>query len=73
MSSQGEWLADLADACDALGLGIRSVGPNAIVVYQGSDVTITVESHFLSGRMLRSLLKPRPDPMMVETDTRPAA
>ena len=63
-----EWLVDIADAAADLGLGIRQIEPGKIVVYQGADVTITVESVFLSGRMLRSTLRPRPDPMHKETE-----
>ena len=55
-------MVDIADAAADLGLGIRKLEPNRIEVYQGNDVTITVESHFLSGKMLRSLLRPRRDP-----------
>lgn len=62
MSKQSEWLADLADAADDLGAGIRVITPKSIELFWGNDVTITVETHFLSGRMLRSILKPRPDP-----------
>lgn len=64
-----EWLVDIADAAADLGLGIRSIEPGKIVVYQGNDATITIESVFLSGRMLRSVLRPRPDPALVETTT----
>lgn len=64
-----EWLVDIADAAMDLGMGITTIEPNRVVLYSGSDTTITIETHFLSGRMLRSILKPRPDPAQVETVT----
>jgi len=67
MSAQSEWLADLADAADDLGMGIRAISATSIELYQGADVSIIVDSHALSGRLLRSVLKPRPDPAQVET------
>ncbi len=66
MTTQAEWLSDLADTAADLGLRIRAVNETSVVLIQGNDVTITVESHFLSGRMLRSVLRPRADPAAAE-------
>lgn len=59
---QSEHLADLADTAADLGAGIRTLTETSITLYFGADTVVTVESHFLSGRMLRSVLRPRVDP-----------
>ena len=57
-----EWLVDIADAAADLGLSIRSLSETKVELYGSADATVTIESHFLSGRLLRSVLRPRPDP-----------
>lgn len=63
---QAEFLADLADAAEDLGAHIRAIGPKSIELYWGNDVSVTIESVLLSGALLRSVLRPRPDPAQVE-------
>lgn len=57
-----EWFTDLFDAAADLGLSIRKIEPTRIELYGDANSSITIESHFLSGRMLRSVLRPRADP-----------
>jgi hypothetical protein len=55
--SPAEWLADLGLAAEELGYGITELRPSRVeLVAKQSDVTITVESVFLSGDWLRKHL-----------------
>ncbi len=66
-----EWLVDLADAAADLGLSIRRIEPSSIELYGDGETSITITSHFLSGRMLRSILRPRPDPAAAPENSSP--
>lgn len=60
---QAEWMAEIGKAADELGLGILELEPGRIrfrPARRKADVTVTVESVFLSGDLLRSLVRPTP-------------
>jgi hypothetical protein len=52
-----EWMADIGAAAEELGYGITGLRPGDIeLVAQQDDVTIRIESVFLSGDLLRARL-----------------
>ncbi|MEO7381020.1 MAG: hypothetical protein ABIV25_04685 [Paracoccaceae bacterium] len=66
MSAQGEFLADLVDAADDLGLMVAAVSPSSIELEWGHGVRVTIASRLLTGRLLRTVLHPSPDPAYAE-------
>lgn len=55
--STKEWLADIGAAAEELGYGVVSVGYDSIeLVAAQENVTVRVESRFLSGDFLRGHL-----------------
>jgi len=56
--SQREWLDDIAKACEECGLTIRSIDERevrVILLDNGSPVYVTVETYFLSGKLIRRI------------------
>jgi hypothetical protein len=57
--TQSEWLAEIGAAADDLGYGIESLEPGRVVlVARKGNHTLIVESHFLSGKLLRDTVLP---------------
>lgn len=56
-----EWMTDIAQAADDLGYGIKALEPHRIILIARQDfVEVVIESHSLSGELLRERLQTIP-------------
>jgi hypothetical protein len=60
--NQSDWLREIGEAADELGYGITDLTPNSIQMVRlgQSEVKVEIESIFLSGNLLRNVLRPVP-------------
>lgn len=61
MSTQGDWLKDLADAAAELGYVVDRIDERRVSLrrFRG-DIEIEISGYLVGGPLLRELLKPEP-------------